>query len=209
MLKNPVVSVPSSGRPSCDTTLVTSGKDRNTRAHLVGQLGAMFERDGQRHRRVRPDVSLLQLGQKLAAQQREQRQRRDHQNHDQRSSVRRGHAQHAHEKPVVEGAIAPRSDCEPLSSRGRRNTTTAPAKRNREQDRDAEREGVGMRHRRKDRALDTAHREQRQKRDHENDASRRTSGRQLPAPRAGSCSRVAFAAAAHPRSDAARCSPSR
>ena len=102
MLKKPVVSVPSSGRPSCETTVVTSGNDMKTWRIRVAQLGAVLERDRERHRRARPDVALFELGQELAAEQREQVEAATAASSRITTSVSRGHRSTPHEQAVVE-----------------------------------------------------------------------------------------------------------
>ena len=117
---------------------------------------------------MRPDISFLELRQKLPAQQRKQRQHYRHQQND-RAQRQPRPAQYPLEHPMVEGRNS-RPDRIVNRSQSAREEIRRQHRRQRdgEQNRGAQRERVSVRHRREDGALDTAHREQRQERDHEN-----------------------------------------
>ena len=76
-MKKPAASVPSSGRPCCDTTDSTSGRAADQFAHLVDVGVALLQRDRRRQRGADPQIALLQLGQEL-----EPEQAHEHDGHD-------------------------------------------------------------------------------------------------------------------------------
>ena len=72
-LENGEASLPSSGRPCWETTVMTSGCfSRISRIFLRRRL-AVLQRERHRHRGANPKIALFQLREKLAAQPRRQR----------------------------------------------------------------------------------------------------------------------------------------
>ena len=84
MFWKPATSVPSSGRPSCETTVSTSlcfrvasshgplaswGQPRRMRAHPPDVLRRLLQRDRHRQRRADPEVALLEVRHELAAEE--------------------------------------------------------------------------------------------------------------------------------------------
>ena len=74
-LKKLVTSVPSSGRPTCDITPLTSGIEAITSRSRGAIRGRLLERDGPRQERPDPEVPLLQRRHELAPQVGDQRDR--------------------------------------------------------------------------------------------------------------------------------------
>ena len=72
-LKKLVTSVPSSGRPTCDITPLTSGIERDHLAEPGRHPRGLLERHGPRQDRPDPEVSFLERGHELAPQVRDQR----------------------------------------------------------------------------------------------------------------------------------------
>ncbi len=86
-------SVPSSGRPSCETTVAISGRRRRSAVHASSGrapedepphaahvLRRLVERDRHRQGGANPEVPLLQLGHELAAQGRAEQPGEEHRN---------------------------------------------------------------------------------------------------------------------------------
>ena len=67
-LKNPAASLPLSGRPCCDTTVIDLGVLHDELADPIDDRHARFERNGRRHRRADPQIAFLQRRQEFAAQ---------------------------------------------------------------------------------------------------------------------------------------------
>ena len=67
-LENGEASLPLSGRPCCDTTVMISGCRSRISRILRGRLGAGIERDGRRHRGADPEIAFLQRRQEFAAE---------------------------------------------------------------------------------------------------------------------------------------------
>ena len=79
-------SVPSSGRPACETTRQTSGIDKQLFAHAVQRSIHLARRDSRRKSEVHPDAALVQFGQKFGAEL-----RNEHQGSDQRNTSDKQH----------------------------------------------------------------------------------------------------------------------
>ena len=58
-------SVPSSGRPACETTRATSGILRSSSAHVVQRPIDFTGRDAGRQREIHPDAALIEFRKKL------------------------------------------------------------------------------------------------------------------------------------------------
>ena len=67
MLKKPVTSVPSSGRPVWLTTLVTSGKDAEHDASLIHDAQAFGGASAGSEGAANPDGAFVEMGKKLGA----------------------------------------------------------------------------------------------------------------------------------------------
>ncbi len=112
LLKKPVGSVPSSGRPSSLATVVTCGKLEQDVADLRRELGRLFERNGVRRGGPHPQRAFIQVRHEFAADEGNQQQRahEDRQNHGHRhQAIAQAPAQHP---PVaVANPFVKRSRC--------------------------------------------------------------------------------------------------
>ena len=72
-LKKLVTSVPSSGRPRCDITRLTSGTEAITSRSLRSHPGRLSQRDRPRQDRPDPEITFLERRHELAAQVRNQK----------------------------------------------------------------------------------------------------------------------------------------
>ncbi len=75
-LKNPIGSVPSSGRPSSLATVVTCGKLSRMPRTCGAELRRLVERDRVGHRRAHPERAFVEVRHELGADERHEQQRR-------------------------------------------------------------------------------------------------------------------------------------
>ena len=171
MLLKVVTSVPSSGRPICETTCVTSGYFRADFANLVGHLRSGFKGNILRKCGANPEIALFERGHEFAAQKEEnqpatsatpgaiQRNRRAHGALQERA---------AKGDEAMCGARFRCARCRADS--GRRIQERENRRKDHGEDQGAgERESVGFRHGREDLSGNSLHGEERNQRDEDDE----------------------------------------